>query len=359
MSNPLDPIKPAVRAMRPYTLTPHAYRYKMNQNENPLGFPEPLKALVLERMAQLDWARYPDFDLTEVSEAVARHLGISTEQILVGNGSNELIYNIFAVTVGPDDAVIIPQPTFSVYQIIATLLGATVHAPRLRASADFALPTDEILARAHQARAKLIVLCTPNNPTGQCYPVEAIRRLAAESGALLLIDEAYQEFAEQDLLGLVTEFPNVILLRTFSKALAMGGLRAGYAITNAPLAREVAKGKLPYALNTFTATAVVVALENMAYFEEQIALLRAERERLFAGLQALSFAYPLPSQANFILTRFERYSPQQLFEHLLAAGILVRDVSGYPGLEQYLRLSVGAPHENDALLAALHALEGD
>ncbi|MBA3532528.1 MAG: histidinol-phosphate transaminase [Ardenticatenales bacterium] len=354
--SPLEQIKPQVRAMKPYTLTPHEVAHKMNQNENPLGFPEALKDEVLARMRQQDWARYPDFHSAELTEALARHIGLSPSQVIVGNGSNELIYSTLAVTVGPGDAVVIPVPTFSVYKLIATVLGATVHEVLMQAEDNFALPTEQVLALAQAERARIVVLCSPNNPTAQSYSLAEIRRLCAESGALILLDEAYQEFSAQNLRGLLDEFPNVVLLRTFSKAMAMGGLRAGYALTSEVLAQEIRKGQLPYALNSFTATAAVVALENMALFEEQIALIRAERERLFAGLVALSFAQPVPSDANFILIRFEGHTPQAIFDHLLARGILVRDVSASPGLAGYLRLTVGAPHENDALLAALGEL---
>lgn len=356
MINPLDLIKPQVRAMKPYTLQPHAYKFKMNQNENPLGFPAALKEQVFQRLRQQDWARYPDFDLVELTEAVARHVGVKPEQVLAGNGSNEMIYNTLAVTVGEGDQVVIPVPTFSVYKLLATVLGATVQEPRMVADDDFALPTDAVIATARDHGAKVVVLCTPNNPTARSYPLPDIRRVCAESEALVLVDEAYQEFSGQNLLGLVAEFPNVVLLRTFSKAMAMGGLRVGYAITNEVLAREIHKGKLPYALNAFSEAAAVVALQNMDLFEEEIALIRAEMRRLWQALDALPFAFPVPSDANFILTRFDRYRPQEIFDHLLHRGILVRDVSSAPGLAAYLRLSVGAPHENDALIGALQEL---
>ncbi len=356
MIDPLTHVKPQVRAMKAYTLHPYEYQYKLNQNENPLGYPEALKEAVFERLRQHDWARYPDFDLTEISEAIARHAGVGADQVLVGNGSNELIYNTLAVTIGEGDAMVIPVPTFSVYKLIATVFGATVREPLMRAEEGFALPTDEVIAAAREAQARVVVLCTPNNPTAQSYPLADIRRVCAESGALVLVDEAYQEFSSQNLIGLVAEFPNVVLLRTFSKAMALGGMRVGYAITNAALAREIYKGKLPYALNAFSATAAVVALENMALFRGQIALIRSERERLFDALEALPGCHPVPSDANFLLMRLEGQSPRAVFDHLLAQGLLVRDVSGYTGLGEYLRLSVGAPHENDALVSALQQL---
>ncbi|HEX8682167.1 MAG TPA: histidinol-phosphate transaminase [Ardenticatenaceae bacterium] len=356
MTDPLDLIKPQVRAMKAYTLKPYQYQYRMNQNENPLGFPAELKEKVWERLREADWARYPDFNLVEVTESVAQYAGVRPSQVLVGNGSNEMIYNAMAVTLGAGDHIVIPVPTFSVYKLIATVMGATVHEPRMVAAQGFALPTDEVIETARAHGAKMVVICTPNNPTAQSYPMDEVRRVCAESGAIVLIDEAYQEFSSQNLLPLVEEFPNVVLLRTFSKALALGGLRVGYAITNEALATEIHKGKLPYALNAFSAAAVVVALEHRSAFDEEIALIKAERERLFAALEALPIARPVPSDANFILTHFEGFTPQQVFDSLLERGILIRDVSSYPELGEYLRISVGAPHENDALIGALQDL---
>lgn len=356
MSDPLEHIKPAVRGMKAYTLTPHTYRYKMNQNENPLGYPLELKAQVMERVLAQDWARYPDFDLVELTEALATHLGVEAAQVLVGNGSNEIIYNTMAVTVRDGDSVVIPVPTFSVYKLVATVMGATVREPMMRPDTLFALPADEVIQQAKAHQARLVVLCTPNNPTGRSIPIEEIRRICREVPSLVLIDEAYQEFSSQNLLGLVAEFPNVILLRTFSKAMALGGMRVGYCVTNAALAHEIHKGKLPYALNAFSEAAAVVALQNMPLFQAEVDQILYERDRLYAKLQSLGFVHPIPSDANFMIARFDGFTPQKVFQHLLERGILVRDISTNVGLGEYLRLSVGAPQENDALIESLREM---
>jgi histidinol-phosphate aminotransferase len=356
MTNPLEHIKPAVRAMKAYTLMPHTYRYKMNQNENPLGYPPELKEQVMARIQQQDWARYPDFDLVELTEALAAHLGVSPAQVLVGNGSNEIIYNTMAVTLRDGDSVVIPVPTFSVYKLVATVMGARVREPIMRPETLFALPTDEVIQQAQEHQARLVVLCTPNNPTGRSVPIEEVRRVCRAVDSLVLIDEAYQEFSSQNLLELVAEFPNVILLRTFSKAMALGGMRVGYCVTNEALAREIHKGKLPYALNAFSEAAAVVALHNMPLFQAEVDQILYERDRLYAKLDALSFVHPVPSDANFIIARFDGFTPQQVFQHLLERGILVRDISSNIGLGDYLRLSVGAPHENDELIESLREM---
>lgn len=356
MVDPLAHIKPAVRAMKAYTLMPHTYRYKMNQNENPLGYPPQLKEQVLARIREQDWARYPDFDLVELTEALAVHLGVLPTQVLIGNGSNEIIYNLMAVTVRDGDAVVIPVPTFSVYKLVATVMGATVCEPIMPLETLFALPTDEVIRQANEHQARLVVLCTPNNPTGRSVPIKDVRRICREVNSLVVIDEAYQEFSSQNMLELVGEFPHVVLLRTFSKAMALGGMRVGYCITNETLAREIHKGKLPYALNAFSEAAAVIALQNMPLFRAEIDQILFERDRLYAKLDALPLAHPVPSDANFMIVRFDGFTPQQVFQHLLERGILVRDISSNIGLGDYLRLSVGAPEENDHLIEALREL---
>lgn len=351
-------VKPEVRALAAYTLRQYEYRYKLNQNENPFGYPEELKAKVLERVARADWARYPSFDLAELRAKLAEHAGVSPEMVLVGNGSNELIYVTLAATLSRGDHVIVPVPTFTLYALLSRVMGATVHDVLMDPADAFALPAGRVVEAARRTGAKVVVLCSPNNPTGTPYPAEAVRRVAAESGALVLVDEAYREFGGQDFVPLLDEFDNVVLLRTFSKAMAMGGLRVGYAIMRPELAREIHKAKLPYALNLFSEAAALVALEHFeSHFLPLIEAIVAERERLFRALQALPGLHVYPSSANFLLVRLEGRPAREVFGALVHEhGILVRDVGGYPGLAEHLRISVGTREENDALIRALRAL---
>lgn len=352
-----DYIKPDVRDLSAYTLTQYTYRHKMNQNENPLGYPEHLKQEVLRRVAEADWARYPSFNLDTLREKIAAHAGVTPEMVLPGNGSNELIYVTLATTLSQGDHVVVPVPTFSLYRLLGRVMGATVHTVQMSLADKFALPADEVIETARAYGAKVVVICTPNNPTGTAYAPEAVRSIVAESGALVLVDEAYRDFSEQDFRPLLDEFDNVVLLRTFSKAMAMGGLRVGYALTNASLATEFHKAKLPYALNLFSETAAIVALEHYEDFRPAIETLKAERARVHRALEAIEGLHVYPSEANFFLVRFERRSTDEVFTYLLEEhGILVRDVSHYPGLAGHLRLSLGTPDENDLLIEGLTQL---
>ena len=347
----LDFIKPEVRDLSPYTLRHHEYRIKLNQNENPFGFPEALKEEVWRRVRQRDWARYPDFFLRDVTEGLAAYAGVPPDWVLVGNGSNELIQVALMATLARGDVVVIPVPTFTLYQLMSTVMGARAIQVYL-SQGDFSLPAERVIATAKAHQARLVFLCTPNNPTGGVHPEAAVRRIIEESGTLVIVDEAYREFSDQDLSPLLHEYDNMILLRTFSKAMAMAGLRVGYLLARPELVREIAKAKLPYGLNILSEAATLVALDHVEILREQVHRIRALRDNLYHQLQGIPGVHPYPSQANFILCRFER-PHEEVFQALLADGILVRDVSGYPRLTGHLRISVGTEEENAALVRSL------
>ncbi len=351
----IDLIKPEVRAVAAYHLRDFRPPIKLNQNENPFGFPEPLKAEVWRRVNQVDWARYPDFYLREITDRLAAHVGVPPEWVLPGNGSNELLQMTLLAALAPGTAAVVPVPSFSLYRIQSLVMGAEFAPIQLRSEDGFALPVDAVIAEAKEHRAKVIILCSPNNPTGNTYPEADVRRVVAESGALVLLDEAYREFSDQDFLPVLRDHENVVIFRTFSKAFAMGGLRVGYLIGRPDIVREIGKVKLPYGLNIMSEAVALVALDHLPIFQEQIRAIRALREALYADLRALPGTHPYPSAANFILTHFDR-PVAEVFDHLLADGILIRDVSNYPGLSGHIRISVGTTEENAALVESLKKL---
>jgi len=237
-------IKPEVQQLTPYTLQEFPFRYKLNQNENPFGFPAELKDEFWRRVRDRDWARYPDFSLRQITERLAAKAGVSEDMVLVGNGSNELIQLTLMVTVTRGDTVTIPVPTFTLYRLLATVLGADPVTVML-GEGDFALPADEVIAAARRHESKIVVLCTPNNPTGNCYPEAAVRHIIEECGALVVVDQAYGEFCDQDLTPLLAEYENVVFLRTFSKALALAGARLGYLLGPAGPGPRNRQGQAP------------------------------------------------------------------------------------------------------------------
>ena len=344
----VNKIKPAVRAISAYTLAPVRASVKINQNENPFDMPATIKQEVERRLATRAWSRYPDFVPTRLLDALARHAGWKPEGTLAGNGSNELIQATLMVTVGPGARVLIAEPTFTLYRQIITVMGGEVIGVPLTEALQFDI---EAIKRQAQ-RADVMILCSPNNPTGCRITEEELRYLAESFAGLIVIDEAYHEFSRKSVVPLLEELPNLIVFRTFSKAMAMAGLRVGYLLASAELTREIHKATLPYNLNVFSATAAEVACERYEQIEPIVELLIDERERLLAELEKIDGFDPVPSSANFFVAR-TRVPPRELFEQLLARDILVRDVSKYPMLADFIRISIGTPEENDRLLTAL------
>lgn len=347
--------KPEVQAVGAYHLKAYITPIKLNQNENPFGFPADLKAEVWRRVSHMDWERYPEFYLSEIRQRLAEHAGVPEDCILVGNGSNELLQMTLLTVVGRGDHVIVPVPTFTLYKLQASVMGATVHTPLLPAENNFDLPVDAIIDTARTYNAKVIVVCTPNNPTGTAYNEAKIRQVIEGVDGLVLLDEAYREFNRQDYSHLLREYDNVIIFRTFSKALAMAGLRVGYCLARPEMVAEISKVRLPYALNILSETATLVALEHPEPFRRSIETTLTERARVMEALSQMPGVHPYPSAANFILTKFDQ-GAETVFDYLLGDGILVRDVSHYPGLKGHVRLSIGTPAENEALLTSLGRL---
>jgi histidinol-phosphate aminotransferase len=218
----------------------------------------------------------------------------------------------------------------------------------------------DLIARARRdSSAALTIVCSPNNPTGGVLARDAIARLCAEGDGLLVVDEAYHEFAGETAVPLLSEHPNLVVLRTFSKAMALAGLRVGYLLAHPDLVREIDKARLPYNVNFFSQMAALAALEERGVLDAQVKHLVGLREALMAELRRLPGVRAYPSRANFILMELEEAEPRAVFESLYAAGILVRDVTAYPRLGRCLRVTVGSEAENAAFIDALRrALAG-
>lgn len=353
----LELIKPSVRAESAYTLEAPATARKLNQNENPFDIPPELKRLVLERAAALPWNRYPAFVPRRLVEVIAARHDWDPEGVLVGNGSNEVIQASLSVAVGPEDAVVAPQPTFALYRLITAVMGARyVPVPLGR---DFRYDVDALAAAAGREAAKVVILNSPNNPTGSALPEGGVARLLAETRALILCDEAYQDFGGPTAIPLLATSSRLVVLRTFSKAFGMAGLRFGYALATPSVAREISKAKLPYNVNALTLAAAEVALEHQAELEQRTLRIIEERTRLITLLGTISGLRTFASSANFVLIRCEQVPAKVVFRRLVEEhGILVRDVSSGKGLENCLRITVGGADDTDAVITGIKSILG-
>jgi len=354
MSRPVDIIKPNVRELRAYTLAPHRARVKMNQNENPRDAPLRIKQETQKRLWSRQWSRYPDFVPAALHEALSRFAGWTPSGVLVGNGSNELIQALLMVTVGRGKRVLISEPTFTLYRQIATVLDGEVMSVPLNENLGYDVAA--LRQALTEARPDVTIICSPNNPTGCVLDTSVLSDLLRAAPGLLVIDEAYHEFNEQSVVPLLSDHPNLIVLRTFSKAMAMAGLRIGYLLAAPDLTGEIRKAMLPYNLNVISQTAAEVAID--LYEPEIRPLVRAmivERDRLYDELGRIDGLAPVKSKANFLVVR-SRLNPRRVFAELLQRDILIRDVSNYPMLAEYFRVSVGTPEENDKLIIALREI---
>jgi histidinol-phosphate aminotransferase len=343
-------IKDDVKRLSAYDLETYDCRIKINQNENPYEVPAEIKDEVLSRLSKTSWCRYPPFVPKDLHRALAQHYGVDSDWVLAGNGSNEVLYATLAVCLQLGDSVVIPVPTFTLYSLLSRVFSAQVHSVPLLP--DMGIDPGAIIETADRVKAKVICLCSPNNPTGRQYSRADVTRIVKTVDSLVILDEAYVEFAPESLMDLVHRYQNLAVYRTFSKAMAYAGLRIGAVIARPELVREISKGKLPYAINTFTTLAAIVACERAAALAPAIERLKQDRSVLMEGLSKIPGVQTYPSQSNFILVRLER-PVAEVFTTLKADGILVRDVSHYPGLAGHLRISVGTTHEVQETLERL------
>ncbi|MDX6383746.1 MAG: histidinol-phosphate aminotransferase [Blastocatellia bacterium] len=354
MKSSLDIIKPEVRALRAYALSPHRARVKINQNENPWDIPVGIKVETMSRLEAQQWSRYPNFVPASLHSRLAEFSDWRADGIIAGNGSNELIQALLMVTVGPGIRVLISEPTFALYRQITTVLGGEVISVPL--TRELTYDVDALQTRVKDLQPDVIIICSPNNPTGCVLSDEDLRALLISTNGIVVVDEAYHEFAEHSVVPLLRDHQNLVVLRTFSKAMAMAALRVGYLLAAPELATEIGKAVLPYNLNAMSQTAAEVAVE--LYESELRPLVHriiTERSRLESELSRIEGLTPLPSQANFMAVQ-SSIDPKRVFSELIARDILIRDVSSYPMLTDYFRLSVGTPEENDLLLAALREI---
>lgn len=350
-------IKPKVRAQSAYTLVAPEARRKLNQNESPFDAPGPLKEAVLARLRAEEWNRYPPFAPVELLARLAARHDWSADGVLVGNGSNELIQATLAVTVGEGTTVVSPVPTFTLYRLLTEVFGGRHLGVPL--TADFAFDLPALIRAAVAAQARVIVVNSPNNPTGTPLPDGGVERLLEETEALIVVDEAYQDFGGPTALPLLAEHARLVVLRTFSKAMSLAGLRFGYALAHPAIAREIAKAKLPYNVNRMTLAAAHAALDARELLDLATRRVRDARDKLYRGLEGIGGLRAFPTAANFVLIRCEAVPAAEVFRLLVEEhGILVRDVSAGPGLEGCLRITAGTLDDVDAVLAALTAIFG-
>ncbi|MBN4073503.1 histidinol-phosphate transaminase [Mariprofundus ferrooxydans] len=338
-------IRNDIKALSAYHVPDSAGLIKLDAMENPFPMPDALQTDWAECLASVPINRYPDADMAVLRGKIAAHAGVNTDQILLGNGSDEIIQMII-MAINPGTCVI-PSPTFVMYDLISRWFKRPVASAPL--AKDFSLNADQFLQVCARENAEIAFLACPNNPTGNLWSEEAIKRIAEGFNGLLVIDEAYGAFSERNHTHLLAS--NVMILRTFSK-LGWAGLRLGYLIGEEKNIAQLNKVRMPYNINALTQAAASFLLDHFDHFEAQAATIRNERERMISALNALAGVETFPSQANFILIRVA--DANTVFEQLKTRGMLIKNMHGAGGLlANCLRITIGSAVENNAVLAAM------
>ncbi|HEU4432342.1 MAG TPA: aminotransferase class I/II-fold pyridoxal phosphate-dependent enzyme, partial [Pyrinomonadaceae bacterium] len=260
MKKILDIIKPAVRGLRAYSLSPHRAQVKLNQNENPWDMSLSLRQEILNRFEERRWSRYPDFIPASLHENLAEFAGVRADHVIAGNGSNELIQAVLMVTIGPKKRVLICEPTFALYRQIATVLGGDTESISLTNTLQY--NSALLLSVVEERQPDVTIICSPNNPSGCVIEDQDLVKLLGIARGLVVVDEAYHEFAEHSVVPLLEAHENLVVLRTFSKAMALAALRVGYLMAAPDLVREIRKAVLPYNLNAFSQMAAEMAVDR-------------------------------------------------------------------------------------------------
>ncbi len=339
-------IRPEVHALAAYHVDETPVRIKLDAMENPFPLPDAIRREIAASVKDTRVNLYPDPSAKELKKAIASLWKMKPEQMILGNGSDELIQAIILAFGGP---VLVPSPTFAMYEITSRALAQEVVAIPLDRNFDF--DPDLILRKAKQGKAKVIFLACPNNPTGNRYTDRAIRKVLGHADAAVVIDEAYYSFSGKTYLPLLNKYPNMIILRTLSK-IGFAGLRVGVLTASPTIVNELNKIRLPYNINSLSQTAAVTALKHREVINRQISLLISEREKLYNALSLLRGVTAYPSETNFIMIRTAA-DANTVHKKLKMAGILVKNLNKPGPMKNCLRVTIGTPEENRAFLRML------
>ena len=320
------------------------YRIKVNANESTMNLPPLVEERVINRLSYVAFNRYPNEEYYSLVEQIARNFSVRDEQILLGNGSSEIIEKVFHTFGGDGKKVVYPVPSFSMYKIYAK--AADSQAVPFELDKNFDVDVDEFIITVKNSGANLAVICNPNNPTGNALTVDDVEKIAASIDCAFLLDEAYVEFYGKSAFKLVGKYPNLMVARTFSKAYGLAGARVGYMIANAEVTRMIGKSFMPYHMNTLSLATADIVYQMRDEFTPRIQMTIAERKRISQLLKMMPALEVFPSQTNFILIRHEK--AEQLKNYLESVDIGIRYFSPTAqGLKNCLRISMGTREEND------------
>ena len=347
-------VRPEIAALSPYDPNFTPCDINLSANENTYGMPADVREAIDRAIADTQTNRYPDPMSNVLRDKIADWHGVARENVCVGNGGDELLFNFFLAFGGPGKTLVDCPPTFTVYDIYSGMLGTKV-VRSWRDADTFELDLSRLLEAAREA--DMVMVTSPNNPTGNVISRDDARRLCEACPGIVMIDEAYIEFCDEGIScePLLASCDNLVILHTFSKAFCLAGVRVGYVLAAPDVIEVLGAVRQPYTADVFAQATAQVVVDIRDRFAPTISTIRAERERLSSALSAIEGVRVWPSQGNFVLVRMQQAGivRARLRDQY---SILVRDFSQAPGLDDCLRITVGTPAENDQLVQAVASI---
>lgn len=350
-----------LKELKPYDPHEVPYKIKLNANENPYGLPEEIIEEILREAKNLKYFRYPNANSVKLSEIISSFWGLNRDNIVIGNGSDELIDYLIKAFSEKGRRVITTAPSFAMYKIYSIINGSNFVQIPLSQS-NFSLNEDKILEEAKREDSSIIFIAYPNAPTGNYFAEDKIIKIIEESGCLVVVDEAYYEFGKKTFVPLISRYDNLVILRTFSKAYSIASLRVGYLLSNPEVINEIRKVKSPFNVNTFSQLAAQVVFENKEILKDSIKKIIEEREKLINRINEIPPFKAHTSRTNFVLVEVGSKENSDLaYSNLLKQGILVQKVSDpiFSTSRYFLRITVGNEEENDILVKGLEIVSKD
>jgi histidinol-phosphate aminotransferase len=341
-------VRPEIAALKAYHVPDARGMVKLDAMENPYSLPDELRRELAEVLSRVDLNRYPESSPRKLRELLALKMGVPRGmELILGNGSDELLQVVTVALARPGAAVMFPSPAFVMYSMYAKFFG--MKAVPVPVREDFSFDAAAFLARMKVEQPAIVFIAYPNNPTGVLYPEKDVADVIRAAPGLVVVDEAYHAFAGKTFMGRLGEFANLVVLRTVSK-LGLAGIRLGYLAGRPQWIEQFDKVRSPYNVNVLTQAAALFLLERLDVLQEQAARIRADRGSLAKALAALPGVTVFPSEANFLLIRVP--DADGAFEGLRRQGVLVKNLN-MPAMQNCLRITVGTPDENRILLNAL------
>ncbi|MDL2280375.1 histidinol-phosphate transaminase [Selenomonadales bacterium OttesenSCG-928-I06] len=344
-------LRSTLETLIPYTSETNPFPVTLNANEYPTDLPKEVKDVIIKKLTELNFNRYPLSD-SSLRSKIAKEYGLQTENVFLGNGSSQILAALCYAFSDESSSIVYPTPSFSMYNIYAKL--ADRNGVGVELEEDFKFNPDKFLDVSKKENASLIILCNPNNPTGQVISNTDVEYIAKNSACPVILDEAYMEFYDESAIYLMSKYPNLAITRTFSKAYSLASARIGYILAAKEIITTLSKVLPPYNMNSLSLISAEVVWDMKDMFKERIAGIIAERGRVEKELEKINNFKIYPSQSNFILFKTkDRETTKLIFNKLKEKGIIVRDFSSHPLLNTCLRVTLGTKEENDLFITEI------